>query len=94
MTEQIQILWHRLQRISRDPKILWTALKVLLMYLGGNGRWVPRFLFLWGIEFGQQTSKTSESTASLSLAERWTITEICRQVNSVLTYSLHTDLLV
>ena len=41
-----------------------------------------------------KTSKTSESTASLSLAERWTITEIRRQLNSVLTYSLHTDVLV
>ena len=28
---------------------------------------------------GPQTSKTSESTANLSLAERWTITEIRRQ---------------
>ena len=41
-----------------------------------------------------KTSKTSESTASLSLAERWTITEIRRQLNSVLTYSLHADVLV
>ena len=41
-----------------------------------------------------QTSKTSESTASLSLAERWTITEIRRQSNSVLTYSLLTDVLL
>ena len=40
-----------------------------------------------------QTSKTSESTASLSLAERWTITEIRRQSNSLLTYSLLTDVL-
>ena len=31
-----------------------------------------------------QTSKTSESTASLTLAERWTITEI-RQSNSLMT---------
>ena len=28
---------------------------------------------------------------SLSLAERWTITEIRRQLNCVLTYSLLTD---
>ena len=34
-----------------------------------------------------------ESTASLSLAERWTITEIRRPSNSVLTYSLLTDVL-
>ena len=32
-----------------------------------------------------QTSKTSGSTASLSLAEQWTITEIRRQSDSVLT---------
>ena len=35
----------------------------------------------------------NESTARLSLAERWTITEIRRQSNSVLTYSLLTDVL-
>ena len=40
-----------------------------------------------------QTRKTSESTASLSLEERWTITEIRRQSSSVLTYSLLTDVL-
>ena len=41
-----------------------------------------------------QTSKTSESTASLSLVERWTVTEIRRQSNySVLAYSLLTDFL-
>ena len=38
--------------------------------------------------------QTSDSTASLSEEERWTITEIRRQqVNSVLTYSLLTDVL-
>ena len=36
----------------------------------------------------------SESTASLSLAERWTITKICGLLNSVLTYSLLTDVLL
>ena len=38
--------------------------------------------------------KTSESTATLSLEERWTIKEIRRQPNSVLTYSLLTDILL
>ena len=52
------------------------------------------FLSLWGIRLNPKTSKTSESTASLSLAERWTITEILRQLNSVLTYSLLTDVLL
>ena len=41
-----------------------------------------------------QIRKTSESTASLSLAKRWAITEICRPSNSVLTYSLLTDVLL
>ena len=41
-----------------------------------------------GIRVNPQTSKTSESTASLSLAERWTIREIRRQLKSLLTYSL------
>ena len=41
-----------------------------------------------------QTSKTSEwLTASLSLAERWTITGIRRSAKSVLTFSLLTDVL-
>ena len=34
------------------------------------------FPLFGGIRLSPQTSKTSESTASLSLAERWTITEI------------------
>ena len=38
--------------------------------------------------------KTNESVARLSLAERWTITEIRQQSNSVLTYySRLTDVL-
>ena len=41
-----------------------------------------------------QTSKARESTASLSLAEQWTITEIRLQLNSVLTYSLLTDVVL
>ena len=40
-----------------------------------------------------QTSKTSEQRPSFSLAKRWTITEIRPQSNSVLTYSLLTDVL-
>ena len=44
-------------------------------------------LHLWGGKTQSQTSKTIESTASISLAERWTITEIHRHSNSVLTYS-------
>ena len=39
--EQMQILMHRLECISRDLKVLWIASKVFLMYLGGNRRWVP-----------------------------------------------------
>ena len=42
------------------------------------------FSFLGGIRLGQQTRKTSESTASLYLAERWTIKKIRRQLNSTL----------
>ena len=45
------------------------------------------------LRLSPQTSKTSESTTSLSLTERWTITEIRRQLYSVLTYSLLTDVL-
>ena len=39
--EQMQILMHRLECISRDLKVLWIASKVFLMYLGGNRRWLP-----------------------------------------------------
>ena len=51
---------------------------------------------LWGnkTQSQLQTSKTSESTGSLSLTERWTITEICRQKNYVLTYFQLTDFLL
>ena len=48
----------------------------------------------WGIRLSPQTSKMSESTATLSFAERWTITEIRQQLNSVLTYSPLTDVLL
>ena len=49
-------------------------------------------LSLTGI--GSVPNKQDEwTTVSLSLAERWTITEIRRQSNSVLTYSLLTDVL-
>ena len=41
MTEQIQILWRRLECLSRDLKALWIVQKVLSAYLGGNRRWVP-----------------------------------------------------
>ena len=51
-------------------------------------------LSLTGIRLGpKQARRVNDSTASLSLAERWTITEIRRQSNSVLTYSLLTDVL-
>ena len=41
MTEQIQILQRRLLGcIARGLKVLWMALKVLSVYLGGNRRWV------------------------------------------------------
>ena len=47
-----------------------------------------------GIRLGpKQARRVNDSTASLSLAERWTITEIRRPSNSVLTYSLLTDVL-
>ena len=46
-------------------------------------------LSLTGIRHGpKQARRVNDSTASLSLAERWTITEIRRQSNSVLSYSL------
>ena len=45
-------------------------------------------LSLWGNKNQSQTSKTNESAARLSLAERWTITEMCRQSNSMMTYYL------
>ena len=48
-------------------------------------------LCLWGSKTQSQTSKTIESTASISLAEWWTITEIHQHSNSVLTYSHLTD---
>ena len=48
------------------------------------------FSLFAGIRPSPQTNKTSKSTASLSLPERWTITEIRRQSNFVLTYSLLT----
>ena len=43
-----------------------------------------------GIRLSPQTSKTRESMASLG----WMITEIRQQLNSVLTYSLLTDVLL
>ena len=49
-------------------------------------------LSLTGIRLGpKQARRVNDSTASLSPAERWTITEIRRSSNSVLTYSLLTD---
>ena len=54
--------------------------------------WTPgtSYSIFGGIRLSPQTSKsTSESTGSLSLAERWT--EIRWQSNSVLTYSVLTD---
>ena len=41
MTEQIQLLQHRLECISRHLKVLWIALKDFSMHLGGNRRLVP-----------------------------------------------------
>ena len=43
---------------------------------------------------GVATNKQSDSTASLLLAERWTITEICQQLNSMHSYFLLTDILL
>ena len=51
-------------------------------------------LFGARVRLSPQTSKTSESMASLSLAYHWMITEIRQQLNSVLTYSLLTDVLL
>ena len=48
-------------------------------------------LFGARIRLSPQKSKMSDLTASLSLAERWTITEIRQQLNSLQTYSLLTD---
>ena len=49
-------------------------------------------LSLTGIRLGpKQARRVNDSTASLSLAELWTITGIRRPSNSVLTYSLLTD---
>ena len=51
-------------------------------------------LSLTGIRLGpKRARRVNDSSASLSLAERWTITEIRRPSNSVLTYSLLTDVL-
>ena len=43
---------------------------------------------------GVATNKQSDLTASLLLAERWTITEICQQLNSMQSYFLLTDILL
>ena len=46
MTEEVQILpvYLRLECIFRYPKVLWVALKVFSMHLGGNPlRWVPLY---------------------------------------------------
>ena len=51
-------------------------------------------LSLTGIRLSRkQARRVNDSTASLSLAERWTITEIRRPSNFVLTYSLLTNVL-
>ena len=41
MTEEVQILWRRLECISRGQNVLWIALNVFSMYFGGNRRCVP-----------------------------------------------------
>ena len=41
MTEQIQIIWCRLECSSSYLKVLWVAQKVFSMYLGANRLWVP-----------------------------------------------------
>ena len=43
-----------------------------------------------GLKQAEQARRVNDLTASLSLAKRWTITEIRRPLNSVLTYSLLT----
>ena len=69
---------------------------MLCYFLGGQLETLPDTLSLslTGIRLGpKQARRVNDSTASLSLAERWTITEIRRPSNSVLTYSLLTDVL-
>ena len=52
-------------------------------------------LSLTGIRHGpKQARRVNDSTDSLSPAERWTITETRRSSNSVLTYSLLTDVIL
>ena len=69
----------------------WPIIRINTVY------WKPcqtLFFSLWP-ELDSAPNKQDEpgTTASLSLAERWTITKICRRSNSVLTYSLLTDVL-
>ena len=51
------------------------------------------FLFLWPEQDSAPNKQDEWTTASLSLAERWTITDIRWQSNSLLTYSLLMDVL-
>ena len=50
-------------------------------------------LFLTGIRLSPKQARRVNNGYSFSLAERWTMTGIRRQSNSVLNYSLLTDVL-
>ena len=76
----------------RIDEVFFCQTRVYKSLIGNNLPDVISFsLHLWGSKTQSQTSKTIESTASISLAERWTIKEIRRHLNSVLTYSHLTD---
>ena len=84
----------KLQAVYNCIYNAWRVYKTrVLKSLIGNNLQDTLSRSLWGNKNQSQTSETSELTARLSLAERWTITEIHRQSNSVLTYSLLTDVL-
>ena len=73
--------------ISPRGEFFQTRVHKSLIYIGNLAR---HSFFLFDRNKTQpQTSKTSEQR----LAERWTIEEIRRQSNSVLTYYLLTDVL-
>ena len=84
----------KLQAVYNCIYNAWRVYKTrVLKSLIGNNLQDTLSRSLWGNKNQSQTSETSELTARLSLAGRWTITEIHSQSNSVLTYSLLTDVL-
>ena len=89
--------WCSAERTSRARELRYKHLESLPDTSSQIFDWkqfaIHSFSLFGGIRFSQN-NKTSESTASLSLAERWANTEIRRQLNSVLTYYLLTDVLL